>query len=335
MTDRSWIFPAILFTALNSTLALLLYPKPESLLITLKLLPLMVLGAAGGLCVIVFVKTLRLMRAGKDNPLRILFEWADWKFVRYMLLAIALAALNKIAFLWLKPTLNIHVAFWADPLLADVDKAIFFGGDPWRLLSWINNDLSGFVYHPVWYFTMIGALMVALAQPASTRKSAMLLSYFGLWSVVGPLIHILLPAGGPIFYERLGYGDRFATINGGPETVAAADFLWRGFTSGQFDTASGISAMPSLHVTMAVWTMMCIWQFRRSWFLPVAASSMYVSALSVSLGWHYALDGIVGGGCALLLYYVLLIVMEWRYRPTAFTKLGNPTAMKGENIIPQ
>lgn len=295
----------------------------------------MLLGTVGGLAIVVFGKTLRLMKGGEDAPLRKLMAWADWPLVRYLLLAMALAAMNKIAFLWLKPTLNIHVPFWADPLLADIDKALFLGNDPWRLLTWLNNDLSGFMYHPMWYFTLIGALMIVLAQKPSAEKSAMVLSYFGLWSVVGPMIHILLPAGGPVFYERLGYGDRFALIDGGPETASAADYLWRGFTSGQFEMASGISAMPSLHVTMAVWTMLCIWKFKRSWFLPVAASSFYVIALSVSLGWHYAVDGIVGGACALALYYALLSFFEGANRATSASALGNPTARNGANIMPQ
>jgi membrane-associated phospholipid phosphatase len=60
------------------------------------------------------------------------------------------------------------------------------------------------------------------------------------------------------------------------------------------DFASGISAMPSMHVAMA--TLFAIAGFRRSRLLggifTVYALTIWVA--SVHLGWHYALDGVVG-----------------------------------------
>ena len=304
-------------------------------MVTLTLFPLWMMGTLGGLGVVLFIKTIKLMRAGEEAPLAKLLAWADGRLTLIVLFSMAIAGLNKIAFLWLKPALNVAIPFTADPFLADLDKAIFFGTDPWSLVKWANNDLSGLIYHPIWYFTLIGALIVLFTHQPSARKSAMALSYFLLWSVVGPVIHTLFPAGGPVFYERLGYGDRFAGIDGGPETASAAAYLWQGFTSGQFDVASGISAMPSLHVTMAVWTMLCVWHFARRWFIPVAISSCYVTILSVSLGWHYAVDGIVGGLCTVVLYKVLLAFFERNTSAIDLASDGRPIAKKGEIMMPQ
>jgi hypothetical protein len=312
MGDRIWIVPAIMLTVFNAALALAFHPKPTSLLYSLVLLPLWMAGTVGYLCVPVLVKTIKLMLAGQEDPLQKLVAWADWSLVKVILWTMALACMNEIAFLWIKPVLNIYVPFRSDPLLANLDNAVFLGHDPWTLLTWLNTDLSGFIYHPVWYFTMIAALMVLFAQPPSLKKSAMALSYFLLWSIAGPIIHTIFPAGGPIFFERLGYGDRFAEIDGGPSTADAADYLWRGFSSGTFDIASGISAMPSLHVTMAVWTVLCVATFARKWLPLVAATSALVIMLSVSLGWHYAVDGIVGGLCAIGTYKAILRALEGR-----------------------
>lgn len=311
MGNRVWVYPAIVLTAINSTIALTLHPEPFNLLaLFFFLFPLWMIGTAGYLCVPVFIEALRMMRAGVNRPISKIAAWIDWRLAAYIASAMALAGLNKIAFLWLKPTLNIYVPFSADPLLAAIDNTLFFGNDPWTFLEQINTPWSGFVYHPIWYFTMLAALIVMFAQDSSVQKSAMALSYFLLWSVFGPLVHILLPAGGPIFFERLGYGARFALIDGGPETQQAADYLWYGFVSGKFDVASGISAMPSLHVTMAVWTVICISVFARKWLPLIILSSSYVTLLSVSLGWHYAIDGIVGGVCAVAVYRILLVILR-------------------------
>jgi hypothetical protein len=66
---------------------------------------------------------------------------------------------------------------------------------------------------------------------------------------------------------------------------------------------AGISAMPSLHVGIAVFAVFVAFrQTPRMWMRAIAlayATVIYVG--SIHLGWHYALDGIVGGaGVALI-----------------------------------
>ena len=140
----------------------------------------------------------------------------------------------------------------------------------------------------------------------------MLLSYFVLWTVIGPLIHSALPAAGPIFYERFGYGARYAAISSSPEVKQVADYLWDIYASKRFGAASGISAMPSMHVAMSTWTVIAFHQFARRW-LPVALLGWAViTALSIALGWHYASDGIVGSLAALGTYAALSKVMQLR-----------------------
>ena len=64
--------------------------------------------------------------------------------------------------------------------------------------------------------------------------------------------------------------------------------------AGSMDFASGISAMPSMHVAMA--SLFAIGGFQRSRALGVVFSvyAVMIWIASVHLGWHYALDGVVG-----------------------------------------
>ena len=323
--EAIWIVPALVLTITNGLIAWFVLPSHEHFLAGLKILPFWLMATA---CLLVarFVwKVFQMMFAGVEQPTRELSRWSvanarlAVSIVAFMLVAWA----NMIAFLYIKPVLNIVLPFSADPLLARIDHALFLGNDPWIFLTWLNADFANKVYHPVWFAMMIVALMILFAARTSPKKTAMALSYFLLWSVIGPLVHLLLPAGGPIFYERLGYGDRFAGLDPGQGTLRAVDFLWRMYTTGEFQPAAGISAMPSMHVTIAAWTVLCFACFKPLWAIPVALVCGYITLLSVSLGWHYAVDGLVG---ALLAVATFLFLRSWLERTCPAEEKISPRA---------
>ena len=223
-----------------------------------------------------------------------------------------LAGLNLVSFMWMKPILNVVVPFRADPLLADIDQAIFLGHEPWSVLQFANFEGAGYVYHPLWFVTVIAALLLATFARSSPERSAILLTYFVLWSVFAPLVHCLLPASGPVFYEAMGYGNRFAALPLTPETRGVADYLLSFYENGEFGTGNGISAMPSMHVTTSTWVVLATWVFARR-YLPLALVSWVVIAtMSVALGWHYFTDGLVGAAGATGIFVMLKRVFQRR-----------------------
>jgi len=312
--EREWLVPSVVLTVVAGASALLFMPSIAGILPALRILPAWMAVAVLMACIGGFA---RMAARGVDSPIaetrRFLTE--DWRQALFLAAVMLVAGLNMIAFMWVKPLLNYLVPFWADPLLADLDHALFLGNDPWALLSWLNFPAAGLVYHPIWFGMMILALLLTASAPASPQKSAMMLSYFLLWSVVGPAIHSLLPATGPVFYERMGYGDRFAGLDGGPETVQVADYLWSIYASKSFGAGAGISAMPSMHVTMCAWIVIAFSVFARKWLPFAAAGSLLVTLLSISLGWHYAADGIIGGAAAVICYVVLLALFRAKAAP--------------------
>ena len=214
-----------------------------------------------------------------------------------------------ITFMWVKPLLNYLVAFRADPLLASVDHLIF-GTDPWRLLGFLNITPLAILYHRGWFALMIMTLLMLLMQPSSVRKSATMLTYFLLWSVFGPVVHVLCPAAGPVFYSALGYGNSFSGLVTVQETNEAARYLWRFYSDQSFGPGAGISAMPSLHIATTVWMVVAVWQFARRWTLPMAAVGGLIFLLSISLGWHYAIDGIVGGAGTIAIWWIAWVLLD-------------------------
>lgn len=304
MTEREWLVPSLALTFLLGASALFLMPDYSGVLPALGLLPLWLASAiaVAGICGLPALW--KLMRAGVTSPTAHILRLArqNWGSIVLVLVGMTVAGLNMITFMWSKPLLNHLVPFWADPLLANADYYLFLGRDPSSLLGWLNSMPTAIFYHRAWFALMVMTLLMVLSRPPSAEKSSIMVSYFILWSVAGPLIHLLLPAGGPVFFDDLGYGDRFTGIDVPEEMAQMSDYLWTVYSGSQFAPGAGISAMPSLHIATTAWMMIAVHVLARRWSGAMAAVGILIFLLSISLGWHYAVDGIVGGAAAVACY---------------------------------
>lgn len=300
MSDRDWLVPSIALTAISGLVAFCLIPDTSGILPAVALLPEWMIAAGIIGCIYGFCS---MMFAGVKSPIECILEFVrEPSGARLVVFGLLVAGLNMTTFMWTKPLLNYLIPFWTDPWLALIDNALFLGHDPWTLFAGLNTLPAAVFYHRGWFALLILALIIVLAAPASPKKSATLLTYFMLWSVVGPLIHTLLPAAGPIFYADLGYGDRFAGLHQVSETREVADYLWTVYAGAGFAPGAGISAMPSLHIATTTWILLAVHGFARRLFVPVAIAAAFIFVLSIALGWHYAADGIVGAVATLACY---------------------------------
>ena len=319
--EREWLVPSIALTLMSGLAGILLIPNTSGIVPALSILPWWMIAAAILGSIYSFVA---MVLARVESPIAHIrrFVVQDWRTALFLTACMALAGLNMTTFMWVKPLLNYLVPFWADPLLAKVDHALFLGRDPWTLLTWLNTTSAAIFYHRGWFALMVLTLLAVLAARPSPEKSALMLTYFLLWSVVGPAIHALLPAAGPVFYAQLGYGDRFADLRGVVETRGAVSYLWKVYSTGGFGAGSGISAMPSLHIATTGWMIVAVHVVARRWMVPMAAAGTLTFLLSISLGWHYAVDGIVGGAAAVLCYRLLRAFYAGRSRRRAGAASG-------------
>lgn len=306
MTDEyEWLLPAIILTAVSGAAALIMMPDWSGVMPAALLLPDWMLASAFMAGLAGLVKILIMMRNGVSQPIEKItrFLVRNRKGLSIVLVGIFIAGLNMITFMWTKPLLNYLVPFWADPHMAAFDRAIF-QTDPWKLVSWLNHWAVAPIYHRGWFALMILTLLLVLAKPSSRVRSALLLSYFILWSVAGPVVHIALPTAGPVFYERLGYGSDFTNIPLTDEMTRMGDYLWAIYSERSFGPGAGISAMPSLHIATTTWCVLAFAYLYKRWVLPIGAFGFLIFMMSVSLGWHYAVDGIVGSILAVLSFAV-------------------------------
>jgi len=205
---------------------------------------------------------------------------------------------------WAKTMIPDVGGYWADPMLADFDHWLF-GRDPWQLFQTGGLGPLFAKIYVSWFPVTFG--MMGLLAFSKRDHSVLLTTFLAILIVAGTIGQYLLPSAGPIFYERIGLGPRFAQLAAetDPSVRFLANYLWQNLESGGANLGTGISAMPSMHVTLAVWTMFAARAFWRPLALPAALYALAIYVYSVASGWHYATDGLVGAALAALICALL------------------------------
>ncbi len=73
--------------------------------------------------------------------------------------------------------------------------------------------------------------------------------------------------------------------------LTVQEYLWAAYRDGTTSKGSDISAMPSLHVAMAVLMALGTWRINRWIGAGMWAYALMIQIGSVHLAWHYAIDG--------------------------------------------
>lgn len=212
-----------------------------------------------------------------------------------------------LLFIWIGAFLGIFTSmktmmpnfspFQYDPLLADIDE-LLHGKDPWLWLTWLNPVTSqiNFLYSAIWASILAGLTLWICLSRAGFRTQY-IWTLFTCWIGLGNLIPMLSMAGGPVFYDRLVVGsDRFSGLmahlneTGGTAAQFPAT-LWDAYVNRIPGAGLGISAFPSLHVSMATLFMLTGFKMHCRVGYLLALYLVFVQIASVHLGWHYAIDG--------------------------------------------
>jgi hypothetical protein len=311
-SEAPWLGPAVCITAAVYLAGLLLLPlsKLSAALPVGKFvtgwLYLMAIVAAIGLLALV----IKLAARRERRPLGSIREWlgGNQDLLVSTAIGLGLVGLMSMGFGWVKTQLDYAAPFWADRMWADMDRAIF-GVDPYiplRMVLGRGIFVVDLVYS-LWY----PATVLALSGVFLRRRSAAIIAYFLLWGVFGLAIQALGSSAGPIFWERIGLGDRFADIVQGvpPGSALASNYLWHVYVQGSSQIASGISAMPSLHVGMGAWIAIA---YLRTPYAPLGLlywACVFVG--SIALGWHYFMDGVVGSASTVVAFALARFYLGW------------------------
>lgn len=299
--EREWLLPCLAMTIGLALAGLALRPAGDTQSVAFfAMFPLWAKYVLVAELLWLFSHLVRLKLAGVASPLAYFRHEYDWRHPLVVGLGALLAGLNMICFMWIKPELNRFAPFRADEAIADAERAMF-GIDLWRLFDGIDLNFMALTYNILWFWALFVVLIWLLIRAPSRARSASLVNYFFLWSLFGPIGQYLLPAAGPLFYQRIGLGDRFAGLEANvPDlTIQISDYLWTHYSAQTLGFGAGVSAMPSLHIATVAWMVISLRAVGSRWTIPVLLFSLYIFVASVALGWHYALDGVAGAAGAL------------------------------------
>ena len=228
-----------------------------------------------------------------------------------MLLGAVIVGVNTSLFMALKFAIPAFLPFWLDTPLAAAEARLF-GTDPYQLLDSLLGRTTLVVdrIYGFWLPVQLVVLFSLLAAPASRAKSRALTAYAAAWFLIGIVGAALLSSAGPIFFDRVVGGARFAPLHqmleahGAWMVLSTSETIWSAYASGQYRLVAGISAAPSMHVAISLW-MLLVARDLAPRAVPLAAAYLaFIWIASVQLGWHYASDGLVGIAGVMALWWL-------------------------------
>jgi hypothetical protein len=255
----------------------------------------------------------------------------------WLLIAILMTGMTLPLFELFKQVILPIRGFPLDPALAAADYFLFGGHDAWTVTHALFGSVGATLVfdraYAIWLPLMFLFPAVAVMATGDVRLRVRLLGcWLSAWVLIGSIGAWLFGSAGPCYYNYLvgphaGFADlhqhlaalgRSAQANG--QVIAAIDFqtmLRSGHGSTEFVSAGGISAMPSMHVAMATLFALAGFKIVRplGWILTLYALMIWVG--SIHLGWHYAIDGIVGAAMTLGLWWLSGHAVANRTRPLA------------------
>ena len=206
---------------------------------------------------------------------------------------------------------HIQPFAWDSRLMA-WDRFLGFGRLPWQWLQLLLGHppvtVALSVSYELWFVVMFGCLFwQAFSSRNSEIRLQFLLAFAFCWFFAGNLLALAFSSAGPCYYGHLypGHDPYAAQMDYLRETakhwpvwsVHLEDMLWDSYRKGG-GVISGISAMPSMHVTIAVLMALLGWRIDRKLGLALTVFAGLIVFGAIHLAWHYAVDVIAGTALA-------------------------------------
>lgn len=276
---------------------------------------------------------------------RSLFDSSTWRELGYWFLDPARTLAFFIVLVGLTFFVSAFSAFKASiptiqPFIWDIrfmewDRFLHLGLHPWQILQpflgWpvITHavDFAYLMWFPVLWLTIIWQAWHGSRD--SCIRSQFLVAFAACWILLGVIAAVLFSSAGPIYFGAVtGAPDPYVPLLDYLHTVNAQDslraistqnILWSAYADPAGNQVAGISAMPSMHVSMGVLLTLLGFRSHRwlGWMYAAFAGMIFLG--SVHLAWHYAIDGYVAAVGTLAIWWASGVWTRWwqgRNRPS-------------------
>lgn len=294
---------------------------------------------------VVFVKGLSyvLRYTGYEKPERglgrikqdFLDGWLNVNYILAFLLPMTFLPTFMALFSSMKSVIHLVQPFYLDEFLMKADRILHFGIDPWRITHGVFGTASlsvmlNYVYN-LWFFIMFSYVLWQIVNVSFGRdRLQFLIAFVIAWPLIGSLFAVLLSSAGPVYYGDI-VGD-FSIF--GPMMDSLKEFntpykdsvlgiyaldtqalLWADYLKNDTGIGSGISAMPSMHVSVAALLYFSGRQVSKYIGRGMLVFLILIQIGSVHLGWHYALDGYVSILLSWILWKLCGRLADWASGP--------------------
>ena len=247
------------------------------------------------------------------------------KVISFAFLVLALN-LTFSSYTFIKPLIPHINPFQYDILFHQLDQQLHFGYLPWQLThhifsSAIATSLLNILYH-LWFLLMWGAVLFFIVRRDLEKlRLQFLLCFLSSWLLIGGVAATVLSSAGPCYLHLV---DPSATtyqpvmqrlteqnqelIQLGWFRLWALDVqntLWQMHLNQESVIGGGISAMPSMHVAIAVLMAIAAYNYRKDLGGIMWLYAITIQVGSVHLAWHYAVDGYVSAILTVCLWKVI------------------------------
>ncbi|WP_441257348.1 phosphatase PAP2 family protein [Vibrio sp. Vf1514] len=222
--------------------------------------------------------------------------------------------------------------FYSDNTLSYIDSYIHFGSTPWKITHGLfKHAIFTLIFdlnYKFWFIVTWASLLYFIVhRENNTLRNQFILTFIFCWLIIGTFMATLFSSSGPCFVHLINQSsdylpllDKLNTQNrelislGLPmlSSLEIQNNLWLMYENRQQGIGSGISAMPSMHVSMAVLLALAVSTLHRQWGILAWCYALMIQIGSVHLAWHYAIDGYVSA----LVTVIIWQTMGWLMKRT-------------------
>lgn len=206
----------------------------------------------------------------------------------------------------MKGAIPLFTSYGWDHTWIELDRALH-GTDPWRIMQPLVGhplvtSILSILYH-IWILLIyVGAVYFCFFQTSGILRARFFISYFACWTILGIAMATAFASVGPCFVGPLlgdhRFDDQMAYLRAADEifpvmVLPVQDALAASFQSAGTGLGQGISAMPSMHVSIAFLFFLAMRKTSRAAGTFFGIFFVITLIGSVHLAYHYAVDGYV------------------------------------------